>query len=167
MHQTTWILFSYIVWNARWGSLAEPPVNVSSALGLSLCLGFGTEFAGFAACSSCGRVPLRRMLGFGCPSREGARLFAPKSRHQVISVSSCSRFFLVRSCFWHFFAQYLLCSFCFSLLLLNGGAEQIRKWISSLEWPSNCTSWCLVSPHLDYTSCKACESILDSLKHFW
>lgn len=146
MHQIVRILFSYIFWNARWGSLAEPLVNVSSAQSLVLCLDFCTEFARFAVRSSCGHVPLWTMLGFRCPNREGAKALAPKSRHQVISVWSCSSFFLVISCFWHLLHSIFSAASVFSLLLLNAGAEQIRKWISSLKRPCNCMSWCFLSP---------------------
>lgn len=96
-----WILFPHDFRSARWGLLAEPLINEGSALSLSLCLCFGAEFAQFAVCPWCGHGPPWTMRGLRCPNREAAKLFSPKSRHQVISVSNCSSFSLVISCFWH------------------------------------------------------------------
>lgn len=54
-------------------------------------------------------------------------LFAPKCRHEVISAQVAQGFLSCSKSIRTFVTHHLLCSFFFSLLLLNGGDGQIRK----------------------------------------
>lgn len=104
---------------------------MNSALSMPSCLGFGT------VCSDRGG----QLFVWPCPSAgtafgalaERVQGSLPPKLNQVISVSSCSSIFLVISRFGHLLHTISSTASVFSLRLLNGGAERIRKWISSLE----------------------------------
>lgn len=104
---------------------------MNSALSMASCLGFGTvcsDRGGQLFVWPCSSVD----TAFGALAERVQGSLPPKL-NQAISVSSCSSIFLVISCFGHLLHTISSAASVFSLRLLNGGAERIRKWISSLE----------------------------------
>jgi len=96
-------------------------------------------------CSDCGQL----FLCSGCPSTEAERLFASKAGHWAISVSSCSNFFLVISCFWHllhtvFSAGSVFCLFCCCVV----GLRRLGNGFPLSRGRNNCV--CHISHHMGW-----------------
>lgn len=67
------------------------------ALSLSLCLGFGAEFAQFGVCTSCGHFMLQVTLGFRCPNERVCGSLPPNLDMKLFQLKLLKVFFLVIS----------------------------------------------------------------------